>query len=381
VGPFFARLSAYLKKRGSNVYKVNFNPGDEYFYNPENAISYKHTPAYWPQFLAKLLIEKDIDAIILFGDCRPIHIPAKSLTQSLGIDLWVLEEGYIRPHFYTLEKNGVNGHSGINELSLQDIKNSSDIDIDASHNSFRHGYLFMALWSIQYWAMCLLFQLNFPDYDHHRKLDLYKGFCWIRNIFRLYKYKFLERKLRWRIASSTSENIFLFPLQVHNDFQIKSHSPFDSIEQTIEVVINSFAGHISSVDEQNDYLLVIKHHPMDRGHKNYKNYINNLATTLGCRENIIYIHEYHVPSLLKKCKGCVTVNSTIGLQALHHRVRVKTLGISIYNKDGLSFQGSLDQFWECKDPVNSADASFFRNYLIYRTQINGCLYSPDYQIS
>jgi capsular polysaccharide export protein len=89
-----------------------------------------------------------------------------------------------------------------------------------------------------------------------------------------------------------------------------------------------------------------------------------------------YIHDQHLPTLLDHCKGVVVMNSTVGLQALGHGAPVVALGKAIYNKPGLTFQGSLDEFWqECGShrPEQSL-VQAFRNMLIYRTQANGSFY-------
>ena len=54
----------------------------------------------------------EITDILLFGDCRPYHVVrAPELRPLRGVRTYVLEEGYLRPHWMTLELDGVNGHS------------------------------------------------------------------------------------------------------------------------------------------------------------------------------------------------------------------------------------------------------------------------------
>jgi len=110
VGPFFRRLAKELRAAGAEVHKVNFNGGDGLFY-PRGAISWRGHPGDWPQFLARLLQERRIDIVLLFGDCRPIHRVARSVAQQYGVRVGAFEEGYIRPNFVTFEQFGVNGFS------------------------------------------------------------------------------------------------------------------------------------------------------------------------------------------------------------------------------------------------------------------------------
>ena len=110
VGPFFARLAQDLERVGARVFKVNFNAGDWLFYR-RGAMNYRGTMSDWPEWLEERLRTLKIDVVIMFGDCRPIHREAHALADRLGLEVWVFEEGYIRPDYVTLERFGVNGNS------------------------------------------------------------------------------------------------------------------------------------------------------------------------------------------------------------------------------------------------------------------------------
>lgn len=113
VGPFFSRFAEELEQRGFNVYKVNFNGGDALFYRRRGAIDFTGRPREWEAWLERLLINREIGRIYLFGDCRAHHRVARRVAERLGIRVFVFEEGYIRPNFITLEENGVNGFSSL----------------------------------------------------------------------------------------------------------------------------------------------------------------------------------------------------------------------------------------------------------------------------
>jgi capsular polysaccharide export protein len=76
----------------------------------------------------------------------------------------------------------------------------------------------------------------------------------------------------------------------------------------------------------------------------------------------------------------VTINSTLGLKLLYNNIPVINLSLSFYNKAGLSYQGSLADFF--KDPgfVDQKIVSNYINYVISESQVNGCLYSKEYNI-
>ena len=94
VGPFFRQLSRELTEAGAEVHKVNFNGGDWAFY-PTHAINYRGSLAEWPERLAWLLERLEIDVVLLFGDCRPIHRVAIEVAQRLRVQIGAFEEGYI----------------------------------------------------------------------------------------------------------------------------------------------------------------------------------------------------------------------------------------------------------------------------------------------
>ena len=50
----------------------------------------------------------------------------------------------------------------------------------------------------------------------------------------------------------------------------------------------------------------------------------------------------------------ITVNSTVGLQALFHAVPTKTMGDTFYNLEGLTDQKPLDRFWCDPQPSDRA---------------------------
>jgi capsular polysaccharide export protein len=172
------------------------------------------------------------------------------------------------------------------------------------------------------------------------------------------------------LLASDHPHFFLVPLQVYNDSQIRMHSPWRRIEDFIEWTVHSFAEHAPL-----DSVLVFKHHPMDRGHTDYASTIEACATRYGASGRILYIHDAHLPSLLHRCIGLVTVNSTTGLQALFHRVPVIALGRCFYAKAGLTYQGPLDAFWNDPGAVDMRIYLQFRSYLIRVSQINLSFYA------
>ena len=82
-----------------------------------------------------------------------------------------------------------------------------------------------------------------------------------------------------------------------------------------------------------------------------------------------------MPTLLDHCRGVVTINSTLGLQALLHGAPVICLGDSIYDMNGLTYQAGLKTFWMQSSSPDKQLFSAFRDTVIALTQLNGSFYS------
>lgn len=368
IGPFFRRLARDLTEAGAHVSKVNFNGGDWFFY-PSKAFNFRKRKEDWPAYFDNLLDQLHIDVVMLFGDCRPMHVVAHDIAMRRGIEIGVFEEGYIRPDFVTLERFGVNNRSQI----------SRSTDFYLNHPALLAGntvavgntYWYMVAWAILYYFFAGLLTPFFRHYRHHRPLNWLETLPWARSAWRKVYFAFKERNLIYLLTRKLRGNYFLVPLQVHNDAQVHVHSDFDSVTHFIENVVASFANHAPM-----ETVLAIKHHPFDRGYHDYSKLIQNLSEKYGISDRCFYIHDQHLPTLLEYARGSVVINSTVGLSALHHGTPLKVCGSAIYDLPGLTFQGELDDFWmnaqQCVP--NKALLVAFHSYLVTHTQLNGSFY-------
>lgn len=368
LGPFFRRLARDLEGVGAHVFKVNFNGGDWLFY-PDDAISFRGKSEEWPAFFESLLIHWQIDVVMLFGDCRPMHAIAHQIAQLRSIEVGVFEEGYIRPDYITLERFGVNGHSLLPRLP--DYYRSVPLSEQQAATPVGKPFWYTALWAMLYYLASVLMRPRFPHYRHHRPLTLLEAWPWLRGFWRKGYYAFKERGIQAKLVTDLAGKYFLMPLQVHNDAQIHTHSEFASVKGFIRSSIHSFARHAPA-----DTLLVIKHHPLDRGYHDYTRFIAMVARSNRVADRVLYVHDLHLPTLLQHARGAVLVNSTVGLSALHHGTPTKVCGSAIYDMGGLAYQGLLKDFWTHATPdmVDKELFACFQNYLIEFTQLNGNFY-------
>lgn len=369
MGPFFARLARFLEAGGSHVGKVNFNAGDAWFYRGRPALAYRGDLDQWQAWLARLLRDERTDAVVLFGQARPYHRGAIEVAGRLGVQVFVFEEGYFRPDYVTLEPGGVNGHSTLPRVAAHYA--ALPADRPPAPRPTRQRFARMAWFATQYALATAAGRRRYPHGEYHRELHpAVEALRWLRSGWRKLRFGVAERhRLAQLTAPGASRRWFLLPLQVHNDAQLADHSPYDCVTEMLAQVVASFAAHAPA-----DTLLVVKHHPMDRAYRDYTGLVDTLRREHRLGDRLVYVHDLHLPTLLKHARGVVTVNSTTGLQALFHGRPVCTLGDAIYAMPGLAEARELDAFWIWQPAVDRDLFARFRAEVIRRTQVNASFY-------
>ncbi|MFM2092230.1 MAG: Capsule polysaccharide export protein kpsS [Planctomycetota bacterium] len=362
VGPLFKGLARALAARGDRVRHIVFNGGDVRFASRRHAIPYRSTPEQWPDFLRRALRAWEIDRVFLFGDCRPLHRTAIAICREAGIPVYVFEEGYLRPAWMTLELGGVNGHSRLPRDPAAYAGIAPRRTPDPRACRFTMLRRIATCWI--YWMALHAGDGRFPGYRHHRGTSpAYETVCWLRSGLRKWTCRWRERGWRRRVAERP---FFLVPLQVEGDSQVRFHSRFASVADFIREVVASFAAHAPAAA-----LLVVKHHPMDRGYHDYRGLLAELAAAHGLGDRILYLHDQPLPHLLNGARGVVLINSTVGISALLHRRPVIALGDAVFALPGLVHDGGLDGFWAAPRTPDHDLFLRFRQHLLDTTQFAG----------
>jgi len=368
MGNFFKKLDTLFTQHGAKTYKIGFNAGDSFFSNKHNYIAYRDTRENYKDFIKDFLQKQKIDKIFLFGDCRFYQKISIQVASSLGVAVFVFEEGYIRPNYITMERFGVNDFSHVSRdanfyKKVTVVKELNAVDVQYSQFN-------MVISSASYYLLSNIFKFRYPHYIHHRDFSAIKeAFFGIRSLVRKLVYPLFEKKYLTTISHELSKKYFFVPLQTYNDFQVLEHSGYKSIEKFIIEVLDSF----SKTD--GDIWLIFKHHPVDRGRKNYKSFILEQARHFEVDKRVLVLHDTHLPTLLKNAKGTITINSTVGLSSLYHETPTITLGNAIYDIENLTCKGmKLDTFWYTQDSPDMELFEKYRSYLIEHTQLNGSFY-------
>lgn len=365
-GPFFRHFADELSQKGIAVTKVNFHSGDAFFFNDARAIAFRGRPAEWPDFVARLVEEHAIEGIYVFGDGRPYHRVAIELAKARGLRVFVFEEGYLRPDWITLEEGGVNGYSSMPRDPAFFRNYGALHKAPERHEhvgkTFGVGAIYATLLAL---AATLAF-FRYPHYRHHRSINSWLQMSlWIWGAGRKYWYRFRERRLLPELIARRKNRYFLVALQVYCDYQLV-HSRYTNVEEFIAEVVRSFAEHADPA-----HTLVLKHHPMDRAYKNYAALIAKLAAHHNVQDRVIYLHDQHLPTLLRHAQGAVMINSTVGIQSISYGTPVKVLGDAVYDMPGLTHQGTLAEFWRAPGVVDDELYRGFRSYLLHTNQANG----------
>jgi capsular polysaccharide export protein len=373
MGTFFNRVAKWLHSHRIEVYKINFNGGDWLFHRHLNATNFRGKPEEFQNFLQIYLEQHGIDGIVCFGDCRFYHQVGAELAAQIKIPFFAFEEGYIRPNYITLERGGVNMHSLLSR-ERKFYQSLPDVTVAQPQATFP-SFARVAGASMLYYGIGRLLRKAFPHYEHHRVFSVrYEARNWFRSWYRKHLNRYRDRPVMKELIGQHENRYFAVALQVYNDFQIRQHSPYDDVRDFIREVVASFATHADK-----EHHLVFKHHPMDRGQRDYRRLLNKLSEQYDLAGRVHYVHDIHLPTLLRKARGVVTINSTVGLSALHHGKSLQLMGRALYDIEGLTHQDGLDKFWSIQHQVDDELWRRFKNFLITQTQLNGAFYGRDFQ--
>jgi capsular polysaccharide export protein len=325
-----------------------------------------------PGFLNDHYQKHGITDQILFGDRRPVHRPAVDAGKLAGVRTHVFEEGYFRPYWVTLERDGVNGHSALPHDPQWYRDTGKRLPDLGDGRPFRSSFNVRAMHDMAYHAAGFWNPLFFPRYRTHAPVNAaveYLGYAQRLPLLRYHAPR--DSDLVKRLIHGATPFFFL-PLQLGSDAQILDHSSFRDMPGVMEFVIASFARYAPG-----EAKLVIKNHPLDTGQIDYRKAVHQLEQRFGIAGRVLYIETGDLNALLGSARGTVTVNSTVGALSLERNCPTISLGEPIYDLPGLTFQGELDEFWRAPAAPDAELYRCFRNTVIQATQVNGGFYSRD----
>lgn len=269
-------------------------------------------------------------AIVVFGDCRDIHVVARNVAAERGIPFFSFEEGYVRPSYVTFERGGNNAHSPLTRYVAEMKEGNEDAGPPVGPTFGRMA--FSAAW---YLILLRMGKAAFPHFRNHRQRRLLPEIVfWMRSYLRRLSGSRREAALIRHLRENHWKSYFVVALQVYDDLQLRHHADGWTTRSLIETSIVSFSQHAAAFAH-----LCIKQHPLDRGHVSYRDEVTAMTGRLGIGGRVHYLAGGDVPNLLEGAAGLVTINSTIAVGALLHHCPVFACGDAFYRVPGLIAEG------------------------------------------
>jgi capsular polysaccharide export protein len=367
ISDFFDQLGRALIARGHRVHRINLHFGDRIFWRLP-ATQYRGRFDDWRAFIAGALEEHEVTDLVVHGDRRPYHVVAAEEARARGIAVLSTDLGYVRPDWVTLEHDGMSTYSRFPREPAEIHALAQQFPPPDLMPRFRAPFRLVATLDVIYNLGLVFGRLLYPNYRYH---GIYHPFAeyagWIGSRAKLL---FTHRRIKAEKArlQAASGSYFLFPLQLATDFQLRAHSPFAEARDALRQVIGSFA---ASGSERKLVCIV---HPLDPGITSWHRKISTLAREFGVSQRVQVLEGGTPHDLLVNAAGVVTVNSTIGITALHHGVPIKVLGNAVFDIPGLTCQGPLDVFWRDPPRPDPELMAAFVRALCGATQIKGGYY-------
>ncbi len=375
-GPFFHRLGTMLRKTGAEVWRVGFNAGDRAFwFHPASYLPYTGTAEDWRDWLRRPSEPRNrVTDIVLYGDTRPIHARPWHEAEARGLTVHVFEEGYMRPYWVTYERGGANGHSRLMQMSVAGHAGGAGA---VGHGGpaapgalGRHApahLLRRALPLVRDVAERRLPQLPpAPRAPGHGGIPLY-----LKRLL-LMPFSALDRIIATARIRLGGFPYHLALLQLEHDQFFQKHSPFSTLPEFLDLVIDGFAEgrpgasppRLQGASAGRRARRPTPHDPAA------------LPRRMGVADRVHYVRGGKLARLLNDARTAVTVNSTAAQQVLWRGIPLKVFGDAVYAKPEFVSDPAAVRLLRARPsrPDNRAYKDY-RRYLLETSQVPGGFYS------
>lgn len=376
---FFSRLGDALAARGAQVQRIHLCPGDALFWRRGGGASWRGRPRDWPAWIAAWMAAEGITDLVLLGDRRPRHAAAIAAARRLGVRVHHAELGLLRPGRLTLEPDGPGARfprdaAGVRALAAR-ARDAGGPAAPAPGGAGFARYAAMDLtWNL---ANVALSWATHPGYERHQSwhpLAEYGGWLWKLARAGRDRRQAAARLAAWGLdGSGDGGRVFLLPLQLRTDAQIRARGPDADLRVTVRRVIADFIANAPA-----DARLLVKEHPMDNALTPWRRIVRRAAGAGADRVEVVDGGD--LSALWPRIAGMVAVNSGAGIEALAAGRPVKALGRAIWDIPGLSHQGALAAFWHAPPPPDPDLVQDFILGLDWAMQVPGAFDGPAARI-
>jgi capsular polysaccharide export protein len=371
-GRFARHLGTALQASGCYVRRVNFCTSDWLYWGGRDAIAFRGRARAWEAFLENLIRREKIDCIVYFADRLPYHVAAQRVARRMNIQAVSYEFGYIRPDWIIVEHGGQSLFSHVPADLATIRKLAAEVPAPDLKPRTTFGFATQAFHEVTFNLTNFFLFWPFPFYDTDRAHNpLVEYLSYILRLMRARRNRLpAEQTVRDLVSGKTP--YFVVALQMQGDYQIRDNSPYRTLEEFISEVVTSFAR-----SGPPDAKLVFKLHPLDNGLVDLEGHVRRASAMAGVGDRIVFIDGGDLNPLVRHARGCVVINSTVGLIALRLGVPVKTMGIAVYDMPGLTNQGPLDLFWSDPGAVAATDVAALVRVLAACVHVKGDFYSRE----
>ncbi|GGB48982.1 capsular polysaccharide biosynthesis protein [Roseibium aquae] len=372
LSPLYRQMGLLVRAMGHEAFRINICAGDWLHWHGPECTSFKGRPQDFGAFVGAFMDDHRITDLVLHGDQRIYHRAAIGEGRDRGVYVAVTELGMIRPGWMTLERNGLStvSHFPRDPSAIRRI--SEDCGPVDRSPAFPSSFWLQTVPDVIYNLANVAGQVLYPHYQRHTIYHPVPEY--LRGGWRLLNKAKRDRQadaiLRDVVGKAAS--IFLLPLQLEGDFQLRRHSPYQSFSQVIGEVVRDFAAHAPPQSH-----LILKSHPLDIGVEGWGGVISSAADQARVKERVHFLDGGHLDSLFQHVHGVVTVNSTAGLDALIHGIPVKTLVPAHYDIEGMTHQGGLSGFWNAPQPPDMDLCAAYLNAIAATIQVRGSIHNKD----
>jgi capsular polysaccharide export protein len=343
-------------------------------------VSHKELSTYkkYMSFIDSYIDHHQIEVICLFNGYHWIDQTAKYLAEKKGLKVVYFEDGLFRPYTVTCDNKGINAASSVSQdpdfydSILIDKKRLKKYTFKPENPLFlkRKKESLLKIGIVKALSMFGSITRLHPNYYVHIN--------WSHAIrYFLFKVSYPRRK---NDPIVLPEEYVFVPFQVSRDTQIFYNSPnIKKMEQLLEKVYTA-VGRLNQEDGRN-VKIVVKEHPEDMSRNNYK----DLKEKYKNNQEVIFIQKYNVKELIKHSLAVITINSTVGIEALVLNKKVITLGEALYNIEGIVHRCTepTNLYDTLKsallNPINIERIQKFIYYLRFYYQVEGVINIPNEQ--
>jgi len=226
---FWRELVAAFEAKGHSALKINFCFADQVYWRRPRAWNYRGRFKNWKSYLTAFVKAKNVTDIIYYADRFPYHLVAAEVARDLGIATFVIENGYLRPDWITLEREGMSIYSHFPADPEAIYKIAGKVTEPDLVTRFAHGFFDETFNEVFFHLLAYFFHLFFPFYRsdkyYNPVIDYLSG---LRRQLRLNR---LGREADAVVADlvNRAEPFHLVALQTQSDYQIRDNSPYRHI--------------------------------------------------------------------------------------------------------------------------------------------------------